>query len=74
MFHCGLFPSARHILRIRLAPEEGSHALIRSVADQRFQTQSNGVCVGGSTTRCLGLGEERLIDMQCLLHMYNFAI
>ena len=74
MFHCGLFPPARHILRIWLAPEEGPHALISRMPDERFQAQPYcfSVCRGAASS--LGLLEEMLVDVKRLLHMYDYAI
>ena len=74
MFHRGLFPPPRHILRIRLGSDQRAHALISTMTYQRFQPQSNGLRVGGGAASRPGLSEKLLIDMQCLLHMYNNAI
>jgi hypothetical protein len=74
VLHGRLFPAARNILRIRLTPQEGSHALVSSVPYERLQPEPNGLGVGSRTASGLSLIKQRLVDIKRLLHMYDYAI
>jgi hypothetical protein len=44
------------------------------MSHQRFQTQTNSFGVGAGAASRLGLIEQRLVDMERLFHMYDYAI
>lgn len=73
----GLFSPAWNVLGVRFRSGKSAETLVGGVADQRFQTQSNGLGVGACSAGPLGLLEELCIDIQGLfhdLHMYDYAI
>jgi hypothetical protein len=64
--------SARPVHEARCR-EEPASARKRHVA-LAPRAQPDGVRIGGGAASCLGLIEEFIIDIQCLLHTYDSAI
>jgi hypothetical protein len=57
-----------NILRAGFAAEKSSQTLRRGLTHERFETQPNSFGIGRGAARFLGVFEEFIIDIQCLLH------
>jgi hypothetical protein len=55
-------------------PAESPQPLISAVADERLETEPNGISIGPGPARRLGVSEQPLVDMEGFLHTYNCAI
>jgi len=60
--------------RTRFGSAKRPKTLICAVTDQRLETEANGIRIGLSSSGRLGFSQQMLIDVQRLLHPYDYAI
>ena len=61
-------------MRAGLAAEKSSQTLRRRLAYERFETQPNSFRIGCRAASLLRLLKQLAIDIECLLHTYDYAI
>ena len=64
----------RHVSWVRLRSAKRPEPLIRRVADQGFQTQSDSIGIRGSPACLFRLVEKLVIDVEGLLHAGIYTI
>jgi hypothetical protein len=75
MFACRCaLASSSNIARARLGAAKGAKTLIRAVAYQCLETEPNCVRVRPGPANRLGFPKERLVNVEGLLHTYDYAI
>ena len=70
----GTFPSPWNIACARLRPAERAKTLVRRASNQGLETKPNRVGVGPGPGCRPGVPQEVLVDVEGLLHTYNYAI
>ena len=61
--------------RVRVArAAERPQPLVRAVANQRLETETNGIGICLGTAGRLGVSQQPLVDMKGFLHTYDYAI
>lgn len=69
-----LFSPPRNILRVWLGSRQGLQTLVSGAAYQGLKAQPNSLGVRHRPASRLGFIKQRLVDIQRLFHMYDFAI
>jgi hypothetical protein len=59
---------------MRLGAAQSPKALVSRAAYQGFQAQTHGLRIRGSVASRLRLSEELVVDVEGLLHLYNYSI
>ena len=63
-----------HVLGVRLRSAKRLKTLVRRMANQGLQTQTNGFCIGGGAAGQLGLFEEAVIDVEGFPHANSYTV
>jgi hypothetical protein len=74
VFGDGFFAPPRNIPRVGLGSQECSQTLVRCVANESFEAQTDGLGIRGRPACSSGFFEETVVNVQRLLHPYHFAI
>jgi hypothetical protein len=70
----GSFAPSWDVLRVGFRPRQGAEALIGRMAHQGLQAQADGLRIRACAAGRLGLLKELLIEIEGLLHTYNYAM
>jgi hypothetical protein len=68
------FTTPWYVLRVRFGSKKSPETLVGGVSHQRLQAQTDGFRIRRRTTSGFGLIEQLLVNIEGLLHMYDYAI
>lgn len=68
------FTPSWDVPRVRLATDKSAKTPGSRIAYKGFEAQPDGLSVGCRSTRGFGLLKQGVVDVERLLHMYNYAI